>query len=428
MVIAINFYIKILNFLNFFRTSQNVSVENVDEWLNAKFFSNVIKNHLNITPDDYEIISIETKPATKPGENFMSFLFVSKLEIMINGADKMNLSYIVKCMLKRNVYNEGLISAYDAFPKEKKNYIEILPAFEKLYEDVGIDVKFGPKLYYSTEDPIDIIVLELLEDYRMRPKIEGLDVEHVKRTLQWLAQFHAASMKFYELNGPYGEDYKDGVFAESVEKLYQPFYDSYFNHYIEALKKLKNGDKYVEKAENWRGNLYNLILKTIKFDENSPLNVLCHGDMWSNNLMFKYSEDGSISDLKTVDYQLLFYGTPAKDLFNFMMTSWRPDIKIKEFDNFISFYHENLAENLKILKFQKPIPTLQQLNEELMKRKFLMTAMTVELLPFPLNEMVISTSEDISNWLTVFYNNPRCEAVFEEVFPWLDAMGALEMP
>lgn len=112
-----------------------------------------------------------------------------------------------------------------------------------------------------------------------------------------------------------------------------------------------------------------------------------------------------------------------------MMTSWQPDIKIQEFDNFISFYHDNLTENLTILNYQKPLPTLQQLNEELMKRKFLMAAMTVELLPFPLSEMAISTSEDIgAEWLTTFYNNPRCEAVFEEVFPWLDARGALDMP
>lgn len=297
------------------RTTQaSLAIENVDEWLDTKFFNNVIKSHLNITPDAYEITSIETKPATKPGENFMSFLFLSKLEILINGGDKKTLTYIVKCMLKKNVYNQELISSYDAFPKEKKVYTEILPAFEKLYANVGVDINFGPKLYYSTEDPTDIIVLEFLEDYRMLPKIKGLDVEHVERTLKWLAQFHAASMRFYELNGPYGEHFKDGIFAASVESLYQPFYDSYFDHFIVALRKLKNGEKYAEKAEKWRGNLFNLILKTIEFDESSPLNVLCHGDMWSNNLMFKYSEDGSVSDLKTVDYQLLFYGTPAKDI------------------------------------------------------------------------------------------------------------------
>lgn len=380
---------------------------------------------MELSNNDYEIISIDLSPATNPGENFMAFLFRSKLEILIKASgDKKTLTYIVKCLLNI-VYNEQMVYGYEAFPKEKKIYKEILPAFEKLYEDVGEKVTFGPKLFYSTEHPTDIIVLEYLEDYKMLPKIEGLDIVHVKCGLTWLAQFHAASMVYYELNGPYGDQFKEGVFAKAMEPVYQSYYDNYFDNYITALKELKNGERYAEKAEKWRGQLFNLMVKSIEFDEHSPVNVLCHGDMWSNNLMFKYAEDGSIEDLKTVDYQLLFYGTPAKDLFNFMITSWRTDIKVKEFVNLIAFYHQQLSENLKLLKYQKPIPTLKQLNDELFKRKFLMAGMTVELLPFPLNDVPIAQYDE---WLKALYDNPRCRAIFQVIFPWLDARTALELP
>lgn len=322
-----------------------------------------------------------------------------------------------------------MVSGYQAFPKERKMYNEILPSFEKLYRDVGMNVEFGPKLYYSTDHPTDIIILEYLEDYKMLPKSEGLDIDHVKKGLEWLGKYHAASMVYYELNGPYGDEFKEGIFAENMESVYQPYYDSYFDHYICALKKLKHGDYFIEKVEKWRGQLFKLIVKSIKFDENSPLNVLCHGDMWSNNLMYKYSEDGSINNLKAVDYQLMFYGSPAKDLFNFMITSWRADIKIKEFTNLITFYHKILAENLKVLNYQKPIPTMKDLNDELLKRKFLMAAMTVELLTFPLCEKVMASPDDFGEeWLKALFNNPKVDAIYQIIFPWLDARGALELP
>lgn len=405
-----------------------LSVENVNDWLNADIFKRVIANHLNLNENDYEIISIESAPATAPGENFMAFLFRSDLEILIrDSGDKKTLNYITKCLLKQKVYNEEMVSGYAAFPKEKKMYTEFLPGFEKLYKDVGVEVSFGPKIFYSTEDPTDIIVMEFLSDYEMLPKSRGLDIEHVKKSLEWLARFHAASMVYYDLNGSFGDEFKEGIFAMKMENVYQPYYDAYYTHYMEALNKLKDSEKYAIKAEKWKGKLFKLIAKTIEFDENSP-NVLCHGDLWSNNLMFKYSE-GALVDIKAVDYQIPFYGSPAKDIYNFMMTSWRPDIKIKEFENFIKFYSENLAENLKILNYQKSIPTYEVIYGELMKRKFMMAAMTVELLPFPLIDKAISTQDDLDDsWYNIFYNNPRCHAAFEEIFPWLDELGALDIP
>jgi Ecdysteroid kinase-like family len=389
-----------------------------------------VQNHLNLLSSDFDLLKINNQPATQPGENFMAFLFRSQLEILIKASgDKKVLTYIVKCLIKKNLYDEKLVSGYAVFPKERKMYQELLPAFEKLYEDQGINFTFGPKLIFDTDQPTDIIVMEFLENYQMLPKFDGLDLDHVKKSLEWLAKFHAASMVYYEANGPYGDEFKEGIFAEVMENVYQPYYDGYFDYFVEAVKKLKHGERYAEKVEKWRGILFKMIVKSIKFDESSPCNVLCFGDLWSNNIMFRYEDEGKIKDVKVVDYQLSFYGTPAKDLFNFMMTSWRPDIKVREFVNLIKFYHDRLCEDLKLLNYCKTIPTLKQLNDELFKRKFLMAAMTVELLPFPLCGKVVSTSHDLNEeWYKNFYDNPRCKEIFEVIFPWLYVREALELP
>merc|ERR1712154_569756 len=40
----------------------------------------------------------------------------------------------------------------------------------------------------------------------------------------------------------------------------------------------------------------------------------CHGDFWSNNIMFKYDQDGKVTDTILVDFQLINYGHPAYDV------------------------------------------------------------------------------------------------------------------
>jgi hypothetical protein len=360
----------------------------------------------------------------KPGDNFMAIILRSEIEIEKNNGEKVSLSYIVKCLLS-TVFNEDMVSGYSAFPKEKKMYAEILPAFEKLYENVGVDMSFGPKCYFETDFPTQIIVLEDLSHYKMLPKSNGLDESHIEECLAWLAKFHAASMVYYDMNGPYGDLFKGGVYARDMESTYQPYFDLYFPYFIEAVKKLPNGEKYLEKVKKYEGKLYRSISKTLDFDENS-VNVLCHGDSWSNNFLFLYEND-KLKNLKVVDYQLPVYGTFTQDIFYFMMTSWHQDVKIKKFDYFIKFYHDNLVENLTLLKYEKKIPSLDDLHKEIDKRKFVLAAFIVELVPFPICPVEISTKID-DEILQVFYNNPKCERAFAEIFPWLDAREALDSP
>lgn len=46
----------------------------------------------------------------------------------------------------------------------------------------------------------------------------------------------------------------------------------------------------------------------------SPIDTCCHGDFWSNNIMFKYDSDEKVTDTILVDFQLINYGHPAYDV------------------------------------------------------------------------------------------------------------------
>ena len=47
-------------------------------------------------------------------------------------------------------------------------------------------------------------------------------------------------------------------------------------------------------------------------EEPKPVHTLCHGDFWSNNILFTYGEDpDNPSSLIIIDYQLIFVGSPC---------------------------------------------------------------------------------------------------------------------
>lgn len=103
------------------------------------------------------------------------------------------------------------------------------------------------------------------------------------------------------------------------------------------------------------------LFKAVKVDHND-FNVINHADLWTNNIMFQYAKEGQLLDTYFVDYAFPKYGSPAQDLIYFIISSLQVDIKIKQFDHLIQYYHENLVENLQLLKYPKKIPTLKDIH------------------------------------------------------------------
>lgn len=348
--------------------SLKVSIDNVNEWLNEKFFIDVIRSHLKLEPEDYRFVSVFSERATKPGDNFLSILFRSKVVLEKNG-EVQPLVYIVKAMIT-NEFNADVMKNTGAFPKEQKMYSDIIPAFEKLYrEEAGIDFKFGPEFYYATNAPTSIIVMEDLTLHQMADKRRCLDMAQTKLALSWLAKFHAASMVHGDSVESFGDGFGSGIYTMKTESFFQPYISGLIDKFIEMLTKMPNGWKYAEKVEKWRGIMYETLCKLLEYDPNA-FNVLNHGDPWSNNLMYIYDRKFHPIDLKFVDYQLCFYGSVAHDVYYFMISSWNCDIKVKRFDELIGYYHGELVFNLNMLNFAGKIPTLRDLEAELERKKF----------------------------------------------------------
>ncbi|XP_022222675.2 uncharacterized protein LOC111074255 [Drosophila obscura] len=94
-------------------------------------------------------------------------------------------------------------------------------------------------------------------------------------------------------------------------------------------------------------------------------NGLNHCDCWT--LRYK---SGSLEPAETyfVDLQLPKVASVALDLLYFLLGSTQIDLKIRHFDYFIRYYHDQLIEYFKTLKYpEDKIATLRFLHMQLLK-------------------------------------------------------------
>lgn len=100
------------------------------------------------------------------------------------------------------------------------------------------------------------------------------------------------------------------------------------------IEKYENGEYLIFKDESEHVKELFQFWK-VKIDQ---FNVLNHGDLWGNNIMFRYNEEGAADKCLFLDYQAPKYGAPSQDLYYFIILSPAKNIKIQEFDYFIKYY------------------------------------------------------------------------------------------
>lgn len=99
------------------------------------------------------------------------------------------------------------------------------------------------------------------------------------------------------------------------------------------------------------------------FRQSDRFQVLCHGDFWCNNVMFKY-ESGSPTYCLLLDFQLANFNSPAFDLNYFIFTSMRKELKLTQMDTLIHYYHSQLVDHLQRLNYSGQVISLLELHRD----------------------------------------------------------------
>lgn len=140
------------------------------------------------------------------------------------------------------------------FPKEIAFYQEILPRFEGLYKEQGIEIRFAPKYFnlpeFQNADKNAIILEDLTsKGFSLQSRLKGLNLHYTENVLRKLAEFHAVSARYVEIYGPYHKMFEEHMFSEETRSLYE---NVKIDYYYEYIKQYKGHEEYIDLiVSNW---------------------------------------------------------------------------------------------------------------------------------------------------------------------------------
>lgn len=111
--------------------------------------------------------------------------------------------------------------------------------------------------------------------------------------------------------------------------------------------------------------VYERILRATATDLENDINVLTHGDLWSNNIMFRCQQQEAV----LIDFQSAYVGAPILDVIYAFYTSSADGVTANDWDTLMQHYWNEFSDVLKKLEFSaKPIPSLSELQADRTRR------------------------------------------------------------
>ncbi|CAL4182424.1 unnamed protein product [Meganyctiphanes norvegica] len=240
--------------------------------------------------EDATLDSWKNVPFTKKGDNYASF--VTGIHVnYTKGDQKGECSYVVKINPCRPQFS-GDIPDYTpmVFEKEGKFYLELLPELNQIIMQSGQKLLPFPKCYYAqyTEEKQMVIFEDIrLKGFKMTDRRKGMDLQHSILVMQGLGRMHAASIIMQKEKSI--DDLKT-LYPYLFNELWSgPMLEMMFTQSIATAKEMLSKVGGHKEAINWLDkivpNISEFFSKNLAFVP--PFNAICHGDCWSNNILFR---------------------------------------------------------------------------------------------------------------------------------------------
>lgn len=256
------------------------------------------------------------------------------------------------------------------FNREIFVYKKLLPTLYKLQEDYGLkeEDRFSiPKFYKGSSKETDIfIIMEDLsiQGFKMLDRCKSFDYAHVEMSIKTIARFHASSIVLKDKNPTFYQTVRSFM---SFESDFGTGFRSMAHRSKVNVQHLIKEEPYYDKVMEFYDYVYENIKENIDTNAADPYSVLCHGDCWCNNLMFKYEvgilshykfnfadkhifvylfQDNKVVDIRMIDWQIMREGSPIMDIGYFMFLCTGRDLKEKHYHHFLNVYYKTLSSNV----------------------------------------------------------------------------------
>uniref|UniRef100_A0A1B6EB40 CHK kinase-like domain-containing protein n=1 Tax=Clastoptera arizonana TaxID=38151 RepID=A0A1B6EB40_9HEMI len=252
-------------------------------------------------------------------------------------------------------------------------YLEIFP----LVNDGKIEPAYPEFVVGSNAPELSYVVMEDLKEsgYRMCKDLLYTDVDHVKLSLVELGRFHALSYA--------AKEEKPAEFFRAVSKFKEAHYgenERVYHSVRVAFDRVvtRLPSKYSDQVERFVKLIESknrFFLEIVKPEE--PMCVVCHGDFYLQNMMYRYSEGGRPIGVKFIDYAMMRYASPVIDLSFFLFMNFSPKDRDRHLDELLEVYHDSLSSTFPHVT----VPSLDDVKEEFRRKCIYGFLHTVYFLP-----------------------------------------------
>ncbi|XP_037797916.1 uncharacterized protein LOC119593070 isoform X2 [Penaeus monodon] len=291
---------------------------------------------------DARLVSFTVQECSKKGDNYATFVDGVNVIYSLHETHH-SVSYVVKYNPKRFKAFEEL--SYLVFVKEAMFYDHLVQDIQSQLNEIGQKPLRVPQCYHtSLEENREVIFLEDLrpKGFKMFDRKKSMDVAHTKLVLEELARLHAASyllkLKTPDLAEKYPILNVDWLnYADDARKTVQ----ERFSDQMDMVKDMLNKVGGYEVAENWlsrnKGRVLEILENNIKGVP--PFDVLCHGDCWTNNVLFRYNEKEVPVEVMLLDLQMCRQASPATDITYLFYTSLEGHVRTSNLESFLDIYY-----------------------------------------------------------------------------------------
>jgi len=273
-----------------------------------------------------------------------------------------------------------------------------------------------------------LLVLEDLQPagFKMAPRRNGLDFDHCALAMRKIAMFHAASVVLVDKNPSTIKNYGTGLYSD--HEMIAPWLLKGLNSFAQSLKSWPGMENYGIKLEKMGTDA---VKRGVEAGDKrlGGFNVLNHGDLWINNMLFTYHDNGKLNDLKFVDFQIVKYTSPALDLHYFLGTSPSVEVRRKHMDSLLNIYYGHLIATLATLNYSlDTVPSRADFIKDFNSRAFYGILSLATVTPLVRSEQRNdATFEDLmkddSSFRHHCYTNDSFKEYIMQVMPQYDYMG-----
>lgn len=312
------------------------------------------------------VLGYKSSFLTAPGDNYGSTMLALTVDVTNATGNEFDQLHLVAKMRPTSEVFLEIFQIDVTFVKEAAVYSQIVPAMITLQREIGfpedeiIDVfcrcyctriSLNPDSTKVDEDGVMIFENLKLAGFVTDDRRKGFNREVGEFILKKLSLFHAIPIALRLL--------KPEVFAPFVDKyLVQIDMDAGLNeNTIQRMMSVmqvdftKNGVKeplmkrMLVLIDDCRKRQANMIS-----DEFNQYCTMLHNDLWVNNMMIKYDDNGKPMEIKFVDFQLIQMDSLVRDVLFFLLTSVSDPELAHSIEDYFKVYFESLRLHLARLK------------------------------------------------------------------------------